>query len=72
MRQQCSCLATSGVSLNYHFPHGYNKGSSLSQRSVSPDYQFPTDITGLATYVQQLGFGRIINFLTYRHNRVVL
>ena len=52
--------------------HGHNRGSALSQRGVSLDYQFPTDITGLATYTQQLGVGRIINFLTYRHNRVVL
>ena len=59
--------------LNYQCPHGINSGSSfLSQRGVSLDYQFPIDITGLETYVQQLGVGRIINFLTHRHNRVVL
>ena len=63
---------TSGVRLDYQFTHGHSSGSSLSQRGVSLDYQLHTEITGLATYVQQLCVGRIINFLTYRHNRMVL
>ena len=66
------CLMTSGVSLDYQFPLGITDMALWIYLVSAWIINFPLDITGLATYVQQLGVGRIINFLTYRHNKMVL